>query len=848
MARGRLRVYLGAAPGVGKTYSMLGEAHRRADRGTDVVIGYVECHGRVLTEQMTKGLELVPRRHLTYRGRIFTEMDVDAIIRRHPEQVLVDEIAHTNIPGSRNAKRWQDVEEILDAGIDVITTVNIQHLESLNDVVESITGIRQQETIPDEVVRRADQIELEDMSPEALRRRLAHGNVYPPEKIDAALGNYFRTGNLTALRELALLWLADRVDEGLVKYRADHHIEQPWPARERVVVAVTGGPEGETVIRRAARIAARGAGGELLAVHVARSDGLADASPSALGRLRTLVESLGGTYHQVVGDDVASALLDFATGVNATQLVLGSSRRNRFQHLLQPDVASLVTPRSGDIDVHLVTHEHVGKGRLVPPRRELSRRRLVGSWLLAVFGPPLLTAGLAATRDAHDLATEMLLFLTLAVGVALIGGVLPSLVAAVVGALLLNFYFTEPYHTLIISRPEHLLAVLIFPLVAGAVASVVGLAARRTSEAARANAEAATLSTLAGNVLRGEGALEALLEQARESFGMTSAALLERSSGDGDGWTCLGSVGADPASSPAESDADAALTDSLVLTVRGRALPAADRRVLGAFADHLAVVLERSRLAEEAGRARKLAEANRIRTALLAAVSHDLRTPLTGVKAAVSSLRQTDVELSEDDRAELLAGIEDSADRLNRLVSNLLDMSRVQAEAVRPLLREVRVDEVVPAALIGVPPDSVKVTLPEDLPTVRVDTGLIERAIANVVENAVRHNPAGTPVLLTASVLRDRVEIRVVDRGPGVSDAEKDRIFEPFQRLGDAPSGTGVGLGLAVARGFAEAVGGSLDAEDTPGGGLTLVLTLPAPGRSPDTLIDEPAEATEVIT
>jgi two-component system sensor histidine kinase KdpD len=848
MARGRLRVYLGAAPGVGKTYAMLGEAHRRGDRGTDVVIGYVECHGRILTEQMTKGLELVPRRHLAYRGRAFTEMDVDAVLRRRPEQVLVDEIAHTNVPGSRNEKRWQDIEELLDAGLDVVTTVNIQHLESLNDVVESITGIRQRETVPDEVVRRADQIELVDMSPEALRRRLAHGNVYPPEKIDAALGNYFRTGNLTALRELALLWLADRVDEGLATYRAEHHIERPWPARERVVVALTGGPEGETMIRRAARIAARGAGGELLAVHVARSDGLAGAPPRTLERLRALTESLGGSYHQVVGDDVASALLDFATGVNATQLVLGSSRRNRFQHLLQPDIASLVTPRSGDIDVHLVTHEHVGKGRLRTSRHTVSRRRLIGSWALALLGPPALSAALASNRDAHTLATHLLLFLTLVVSNALIGGIAPALVAAVLSSLLLNYFFTPPLHTFTIAEFPNVLALIVFVVVAAAVASVVDIAARRTSQAARANAEAATLSALAGNVLRGDGALEALLDQARESFGMTSAALLERSAADGDGWTCLGSVGADPASSPANADADAALTDSLVLTLRGRALPAADRRVLGAFADHLAVVLERRRLAEEAGRARKLAEANRIRTALLAAVSHDLRTPLTGVKAAVSSLRQTDVDLSEEDRAELLAGIEDSADRLNRLVSNLLDMSRVQAEAVRPLLRDVRVDEVVPAALIGVPPDSVTVTLPEDLPTVRVDTGLIERAIANIVENAVRHNPAGTPVLLTASVLRDRVEIRVVDRGPGVPDPEKARIFEPFQRLGDASTGTGVGLGLAVARGFAEAVGGSLDAEDTPGGGLTLVLTLPAPGRDPDTLIDDPGQTTEVIT
>ncbi len=302
MARGRLRVYLGAAPGVGKTYAMLSEGHRGADRGKDVVVGFV-AHGRALTAQMAEGLETVPRRTISYRGIDFTEMDVDALLVRRPQVALVDELAHTNVPGSRHEKRWQDVDELLDAGIDVISTVNIQHLESLNDVVEEITGVKQRETIPDDVVREADQIELVDMSPEALRRRLAHGNVYQPEKIDAALGNYFRVGNLTALRELALLWLADRVDEGLARYRREHGIEETWAARERVVVALTGGPEGEELIRSAARIASRGAGGELLGVYVARSDGLTGASAEALARQRTLLESLHGTFHSVAGDD-----------------------------------------------------------------------------------------------------------------------------------------------------------------------------------------------------------------------------------------------------------------------------------------------------------------------------------------------------------------------------------------------------------------------------------------------------------------------------------------------------------------------------------------------------------------
>ena len=334
--RGKLRVYLGAAPGVGKTFHMLDEARRRQERGADVVVAFVETHDRPHTEAQLAGLEVVPRRELEHQGARLTEMDLAAVLARRPTVALVDELAHTCAPGSRNAKRWQDVEELLAAGIDVIATVNVQHLESLTDVVQKITGVPQQETVPDEVVRAADQIELVDMTPEALRRRMAHGNVYQPEKIDAALSNYFRVGNLSALRELALLWVAGRVDEGLLTYRGQHGIDKVWETRERVVVALTGGPEGGTLVRRAARIAQRlGAkGSDLLAVHVARSDGLTGASPAALAEQRELVESLGGTFHSVVGDDVPTALLQFARAENATQLVIGTSRRGRLARFL----------------------------------------------------------------------------------------------------------------------------------------------------------------------------------------------------------------------------------------------------------------------------------------------------------------------------------------------------------------------------------------------------------------------------------------------------------------------------------------------------------------------------------
>ncbi|MEU0603231.1 sensor histidine kinase KdpD [Streptomyces sp. NPDC006393] len=830
MTRGKLRIYLGAAPGVGKTYAMLSEAHRRVERGTDCVVAFVEHHHRPRTEVMLHGLEQVPRKEIGYRGGTFTEMDVDAVLARRPQVALVDELAHTNVPGSRNAKRWQDVEELLAAGIDVVSTVNIQHLESLGDVVESITGIRQQETVPDEVVRRADQIELVDMSPEALRRRMAHGNIYRPDKVDAALSHYFRPGNLTALRELALLWVADRVDAYLNQYRSEHRVSAIWGSRERIVVGLTGGPEGRTLIRRAVRLAEKGAGGEVLAVYISRSDGLTAASPKELAVQRTLVEDLGGTFHHVVGDDIPAALLDFARGVNATQIVLGVSRRSSRQYVLGPGVGATVARESGpDLDVHLVTHAEAGKGRGLPVARRarLGRSRVVTGWLVGVLGPVLLTWLLTGTAPDVGLANDMLLFLTVTVAAALLGGLFPALASAVVGSVLLNWYFTPPVHTLTIADPVNIVAMAIFVSVAASVASVVGLASRRTHQAARLRAESEILSFLAGNVLRGETTLEALLDRVRETFGMESAALLERT-GDTAPWTCAGSVGPRPAKIPEEADVDVPVGDHMALSLRGRVLPAADRRVLAAFAAQAAVVLDRRRLRHEADRAKRLAEGNRIRTALLAAVSHDLRTPLAGIKAAVSSLRSDDVEWSEQDRAELLEAIEEGADRLDHLVGNLLDMSRLKTGTVTPVIRETDLDEVVPMALGGVPEDGVDLDIPETLPMVHVDRGLLERAVANVVENAVKHSPPGQKVLVSASALADRVELRVVDRGPGVPDAAKDHIFEPFQRHGDSPRGVGVGLGLAVARGFTEAVGGTLRAEDTPGGGLTMVLAVPA--------------------
>ncbi|CAN7282434.1 ATP-binding protein [Knoellia sp. LjRoot47] len=830
MARGRLRIYLGAAPGVGKTFAMLDEAHRRLERGTDVVVGFVETHGRAHTTAELDGLEVLPRARVSHRGATLEELDLDALLARRPQVALIDELAHTNAPGGRHTKRWQDIEDVLDAGIDVISTVNIQHLESLNDAVTSITGVVQRETVPDEVVRRADQIELVDMSPEALRRRMAHGNVYPPDRVDAALANYFRVGNLGALRELALLWLADRVDEGLGRYRAEHGIESTWPTRERVVVAVAGGPEGETLLRRGARIAARGAGGELLVVHVARTDGLAGPALPDLVSQRRLTEELGGTFHTVTGDDLAEAVLDFARGVNASQVIIGSSRRARWRTLVTPSTTEEVIAGSGDIDVHVVTHRFAAGRGWRTPRRGLPRRRVRAGYAVALAGPFVLTELLAALPDDPELPLTAPLFLLLSVLIALLGGMGPALLGAVASSLFLNWFFTPPTGGLTISQPQNAVALAVFVVVAAAVAFVVDRSARRADSAVRAQAEASSLAALSHTLLGSTDQMGLLLREALDMFGAEAAAVVRRPTSDHPAEVVAGThPGLEPEDLRAPGLPREEVDDDHDLVLVGESLPAGQQRLLAAFAAHAGAILQRRSLRAAAAEAAELARDNSARTALLSAVSHDLRTPLAGIKAAIGSLRSTEVTFSPEDEAELQAAIEDSADRLETLIGNLLDMSRLQAGALVAHPRPVDLGEVVPGVVRETAdPGRVQWHLDDHARVVTADPGLLDRVLGNIVENALRHQPAPGAVRISSSGLGDRVEIRVVDTGPGVPQGDRDRIFLPFQRHGDAPSGDGVGLGLAVARGLAESMGGSVVPEDTPGGGLTVVVDLPA--------------------
>ena len=853
--RGKLRVYLGSAPGVGKTYAMLDEGRRRAERGTDVLVAYVETHGRQHTAEKLEGLPTIARRTVTHRGAQFTEMDLPGVLARAPDVALVDEMAHTNVPGVEHEKRWQDIEQLLEAGIDVISTVNVQHLESLNDVVAAITGVPQRETVPDSVVRAAEQVEMVDMTPEALRRRMAHGNIYHADKVDAALSNYFRPGNLTALRELALLWLADSVDDGMQRYRQAHGIATTWETRERIVVALTGGPEGDILLRRAARIAARNTGGELLAVHIARSDGLAGSSIAALDQQRLLVESLGGSYHSVIGDDVPGALLDFARAKNATQIVIGASRRKPLVAALTgPGTGATITRVSGSIDVHVVSHDYVGQGRVLPHlgRGLTRRRRLLGVIAGAVMFA-ILTPVCAALRTGLSLASDILLFLLAVVVCSLIGGFYPALAAALVASVLLNYYFVAPTHTFTIANPENLLALVVFLVIAALVSRVVDQAARRNVEAARSNAEAETLSTLAGSLLRGEQALPALLDRIRETFAVSSVTLLHRdteapasvgasragggSSGGLRGtWTTVDSVGDDPCLSPQDGDTEVPVGDSLTLALRGRALAAEDQRLLAAFATQAAVAYQQRRLTQAAAAAIPIAEGDRMRTALLNAVSHDLHTPIASAKAAVSSLLSHEVQWTADDQRDLLTDADQALDRLTALVGNLLDLSRLQAGALSIQAGPVGIDDVVSRVLDHLDnSDRFELDVSPAIPEVQADPGLLERAIANIAQNALRYNPAGRPVRIAASAHGDRVEVRVIDYGPGIATKDWDTVFEPFQRRDDHSSstGAGVGLGLAIARGFIEAMHGSIVLEDTPGGGLTTVISLrQAPERS----------------
>jgi len=818
MPRGQLRVYLGSAPGVGKTYHMLDEGWRRHERGTDVVVGLVETHGREHTIEQLRDLEVIPRVRRVYRGAELDEMDLEAILARRPDVVLVDELAHTNAPGGTHVKRWQDVETLLDAGINVITTVNIQHLESVSDVVEKITGIKQNETIPDAVVRRAEQIELVDITPEALRRRMAHGNIYAADKIDASLSNYFRSGNLTALRELALLWLADRVEDSLQHYLADHGISDTWETRERLVVALTGTETDEALLRRAARIASR-TGAELIAVHVVNTGGLLrDAADTSTAR--ELVAELGGTFQEIVDEDVASALVAFARSQRGTQIVLGASRP-RSSRPLTGGTVEKVLRLARDLDVHIIA---VGgeRPKRVRRRRQKSRvswRRTAVAMVVMVVVMPVLTIAMASIRSSLSLSTVFLVYLVAVLALSTWGGIVSGLVAAFVAAGLENFYFVPPLHTLAVARPDDVVAIVAFLVFAVGASLVVGEFTRRSTEAERARAEAQVLARAAATVATTRDDLLPLLEALRAIFDLPGVVLLSKHDGE---W--VPDLQSGEPVEESEANSRFVIDDDHVILLAGAALDTQDRQLVAAFASRVAAGLREVNAGRDAEEQRALAQADALRTGLLRAISHGLRTPLANVERQVASLLHGDAELSESQRRESLVNVEGEIRRLIRQVGNLVDAGRLESGAVKPQSLSVTVAELVKRALAAIDTLGrvIDLDVPADLPALRTDPELVEQVIATVVSNACRFSPSDRPVRISAGAVGMFLEILVIDRGPGIAESERVRILAPFESLHG--EGDGAGLGLAVATRLVSLLGGQLRFEDTPGGGLTVSI------------------------
>jgi two-component system sensor histidine kinase KdpD len=818
--RGNLRVYVGAAPGVGKTYAALQEIHDLIGDETDAVVGYVETHGREDTARLLLGLEAVPRKEVEHRGTMFEEMDTKAILDRDPDVVLVDELAHTNVPGAGHPKRWQDVEDILEAGIDVISTVNIQHFESLNDVVEDITGLAQREVIPDEVVRRADELHLVDLTQKAVRERLAAGKIYPAERVDAALSNFFRPGNLGALRELALSWTAERVDEAVDEYRRDHGIESQWETRERVVVGITGTPEGEDTIRRAARMAVRSKG-ELLGVHVRSTERVTDRPTPALGQHRDILERLGGEYHEIAHADVGESLVEFARAHNATQLVVGATRRSRWQELVAGSVIQRVLRLSGDIDVHVISNPVRARARIRSRVSPLPLRRRLWGWGVGAIGFGVATVVMLAQRDEFALQNVLLVYLTIAALAAWIGGLWPALTAAVAGFLLGNYLFTPPFRTWTIANPADVFALGAFVFLTGLIGFLVGTAARRSSEAATAKAEAETLIGLIG--AGGEGSVPKLMERLQVALDARGITLFFPGM---DGLQPVAAFGDDPPASPDSADRVVTVGD-VVVAIAGEPLDAVDERLLAATVTELGTVIDRAELANQAAEVDALERANELRTALLRAVSHDLRSPLSAIQASVTSMLQEDVEWPQVEEREFLETISDETDRLNRVVSDLLDAGRLQTGTLQVQKRRAGIEDVVSrvATAFRFQRQRLSFDTEVELPDVSTDPALLERIVENFVRNALDHSPPDTPVRITAGVVGDRIDLRVIDRGPGIDPETIQLVFEPFRTLDDSHM-AGVGLGLAVAKGLADALGHRITVDDTPGGGTTMILSV----------------------
>ena len=869
---GRLKIFFGANPGVGKTYAMLEAAHQQRHDGVNIIIGVVETHGRVETQALVNGLEVVPRRAVEYHSTALQEFDLDAALTRRPAVILIDELAHSNAPGMRHAKRWQDVQELLKAGITVYTTVNVQHLESLNDVVAQITGVRVRETIPDSILERADDVELIDLPPDDLLQRLKDGKVYVPEQIQHAIHNFFAKGNLIALRELALRRTAERVDQQMEVYRRDHAVVRTWPAAETIMVCVNMKSRSPRLIRAARQMAAD-LHAKWIAVYVQlpRHLGLPQSERDRLVQTLRMAEQLGAETVTLSGENVAQELLNYARSRNATKIIVGKPVRSWWKEWVFGSVVSELVHQSGEIDIYVITGA-VGEGQPLL-RRTLRSTGDASVYAYALAGVLIATVVAWLMSPYFAAANLIMVYLIAVIVVAIRWGRGPSVLASFLSVAAFDFFFAPPYFSFAVSDIQYLLTFGVMLAVALVISNLAVRLQRQAELARYRERRTGVLYAMSRDLAthRGTGMLAQLAaKHLRNAFDAQVAVFLAdadkrvqlqrgellffelepKESGVAQ-WVYdhneRAGLGTDTL--PGASALYLPLVGSSgaigVVAVRpqdlGLLLDPEQLHLLESLVNQVALAIERTRLSDEAQQAHVRAETERMRNAVLSSVSHDLRTPLATISGAASSLAQD--ELNASARKDLARSIYREADRLDRLLKNLLDMMRIEAGAVQ-LSREWHpIDEVAGAALARLEgrlhDHTINTSFPADLPLIFVDGVLLEQVVINLVENAVKYTPPGSTIDLSAPAGDDQVIVEVADRGVGIPSGEESRIFDKFYR-GKTTQEGGVGLGLTICRGIVEAHGGRIWAENRSGGGAIFRFTIPLPEKQPDVEIEQP--------
>jgi two-component system sensor histidine kinase KdpD len=872
-ARGRLKIFVGAAPGVGKTYEMLTAARARLQEGIDVVAGVVETHGRKETEALLEGLEVITRQRVEYKGRTLDEMDLDALLARRPQLALVDELAHTNAPGSRHPKRYMDVEELIAAGVDVYATLNVQHIESLNDVVAQITRIRVRETVPDSIIDKADNIELIDLTPDDLIQRLKDGKVYVPQQAERAIRHYFSPGNLTALRELALRRTAQRVDEQMVSYMQAHAIAGPWAAGERVLACVGGDSSSIDVVRHAKRMA-DSLRAPWTAVHVetGRNLGMSEAERDRIAEVLRLAQRLGAETVTLPGQSVADTIVDYARANNFTHIIIVQPQRSRWLELLYGTLAQALVRSADGASVHVlgrskVTTEPQSKRAL--PSEPVARGNDAKAYLGSLaFVAAALGVGLVL-RQALGVASIALTFLTAVLISAVAYGLWPALFACFASVLAYNFFFLPPLYTFTIADPENVVALFFFTITA-VIAS--NLTARVRAQAITARQRARTTEDLYqfSRKLAGAANLDDLLWATVHQIALMLKVRVVILLPEGDSVAVR--AGFPPEDSLDAADVAAArwCWDKNHAAGRGSdTLPGAKRmflpmqtgrgpvgvigidrdepgpiltpdqhRLLDALADQAALAIERVNLVEDVDRARLVAETDRLRAALLTSISHDLRTPLASILGSATSLATQDEKLDRATQLDLIRTIQDESERLNRFIGNLLDMTRIEAGSMKPRTGPIELSDVIGGALRRaskmLSEHLTQVRLEPDLPMLDLDDVLFEQVLFNLLDNAAKYAPAGSLVSVRAWRQNGQVCVQVIDEGLGVPPADLERVFDKFYRAGGADRRrAGTGLGLAICRGLVEAMAGTIMASNRADRtGAVFTITLPIPVKA----------------